>query len=65
MLDSFDDHSMLFFVYPIDDAMIAATRTMQPFQLEPQRMSDPLRVGGEWAVDELDGGRSDLLRQPA
>jgi hypothetical protein len=34
---------------------------VQPFQTQLQRLADPARIGGERAVDELDGGGRNLL----
>jgi hypothetical protein len=60
--DGFDDHSMLSFVDPIDDPVIAATGAAETLEFEAKRMADPLRHRGKRSVDELDGGERNPSR---
>lgn len=60
--DGFDGHSASRFVNPIDNAVIAPAGTVQTFELESERMADPLGHLAQGSVDELNRSKGCFLR---
>jgi hypothetical protein len=60
--DGFDNHAASRFVNPIYDPVITTAGTVQTFELESERMPDPLGHLGQRSVDELDRSKSYLFR---
>jgi len=59
--DDLDDSSG--FVDGIDDAVVAAPCAVEPFEVQPQRRPDSVRVGRHGRIEELDRRGGDLLRE--
>jgi len=63
MSDGGDANDDLAVVDAVDDPLLASPGAVVPRQLEAQGLAYALRVVGEWAVAELDGGGGDGFRQ--
>jgi hypothetical protein len=64
VLDRCDSDLAFLFIDLIDDPEVAAAGTIGTLQVEPEGLSDPIRIFREAAVDELHARNYDLLREP-
>jgi hypothetical protein len=62
MTDDLDEDPAVPVVDAVHDSVVTPVRAVPPLELEPKRSADPVRVGGQHAVDELDRSSRDLLR---
>jgi len=64
VFDGQDGDQVELVVDAVDHAVVAAPGAVQPGQAELERLADPVRIGGQGAVQELHRCGRDLLGQP-